>query len=135
LIHCLKKFFLFIIYFSPPFHKKNQQFLAGLLRYKNNKIIYVAFFRDILYKYLEKIKQNKPDLIILDIMMPKMDGLQVCAKLKKDPTMQKIPIIMVTAKAQETDQQWGKECGADSYITKPYQFDALIKQIRELLGI
>ncbi|HBQ21306.1 MAG: hypothetical protein A2Z91_06090 [Deltaproteobacteria bacterium GWA2_38_16] len=83
---------------------------------------------------LEKVKE-KPDLILLDIMMPKMDGLQVCAKLKKDPTMQKIPIIMVTAKAQETDQQWGKECGADSYITKPYQFDALIKQIRELLGI
>ena len=83
---------------------------------------------------LEKVKE-KPDLILLEIMMPKMDGLQVCAKLKKDPTMQKIPIIMVTAKAQETDQQWGKECGADSYITKPYQFDALIKQIRELLGI
>ena len=84
---------------------------------------------------LQKAQEGGYNLILLDIMMPKMDGLQVCAKLKKDPTMQKIPIIMVTAKAQETDQQWGKECGADSYITKPYQFDALIKQIRELLGI
>ena len=83
---------------------------------------------------LRKIKE-KPDLILLDIMMPKMDGFQVCAKLKKNETTQKIPILMVTAKAQETDQKWGKECGADAYIIKPYSFDELIQKIREFLKI
>ena len=73
---------------------------------------------------LEKAKKEKPDLIILDLMLPKMDGYKVCVMLKRDQRYMKIPIIMFTARAQESDRNLGKEVGADEYIAKP--FDLLL---------
>lgn len=75
----------------------------------------------------------KPDLIILDIMLPEMDGYKVSRLLKFDETYKHIPIIMLTARTQETDKQKGKEAGADAYITKPYEPDELLAKIKELL--
>lgn len=82
---------------------------------------------------LEKTKKEKPDLIILDLMLPKMDGYKVCGLLKADTRYNKIPIIMFTARAQESDLKMGEEVGADAYITKPFEVEVLLEKIRELL--
>lgn len=82
---------------------------------------------------LEKAKREKPDLIILDLMLPKMDGYKVCGLLKADTRYNKIPIVMFTARAQESDKKMGQEVGADAYITKPFEPEALLEKINELL--
>ena len=82
---------------------------------------------------LEKAKTEKPDLIILDLMLPKIDGYKVCGLLKKDTRYAKIPVILFTAKAQEKDVKLGEEVGADAYITKPFEPEILLSKIKELL--
>ena len=82
---------------------------------------------------LEKAKKEKVDLIILDLMLPKMDGYKVCGLLKKDNRYSKIPIILFTARAQQSDKDMGIEAGADAYVTKPFDAKALILKIGELL--
>lgn len=82
---------------------------------------------------LDKARKDKPDLIILDLLLPKMDGYRVCAFLKRDANYAKIPIIMFSACVQESDKDTGKEVGADDYITKPFQHQVLLKKISELL--
>ena len=82
---------------------------------------------------LEKAKTEKPDLIILDLMLPRINGYKVCGLLKNDARYTKIPVILFTAKAQEKDKQLGKEVGADAYITKPFEPEILLAKIKELL--
>ena len=82
---------------------------------------------------LAKARQEKPDLILLDIMLPRMNGYKVSRLLKFDEKYQHIPILMITAKTQETDRITGIETGADGYITKPFEMDALIKLIRNYI--
>lgn len=82
---------------------------------------------------LMKARAEKPDIIILDLMLPKLDGYKVCRMLKFDENYKNIPIIMFTAKAQQKDEELGKEMGADAYITKPFEPDILLEKIRELL--
>ena len=82
---------------------------------------------------LDKIRKEKPHLIILDIMLPKLDGYKVCRILKFDKKYRSIPIVMFTAKAQEEDERMGREVRADAYITKPFGLDVLLVKIKELL--
>ena len=82
---------------------------------------------------LDKARKEKPDLVILDLMLPKMDGYKVCGLLKSDARYNKIPIIMFTARAQESDKKMGEDVGADVYITKPFEPQALLAKIKELL--
>lgn len=82
---------------------------------------------------LKIAKEEQPDLIILDLMLPKLDGYKVCRLLKFDEQYKHIPIIMFTAKAQESDIKLGKETGADAYVTKPFDSKVLISKIEELL--
>jgi DNA-binding response OmpR family regulator len=82
---------------------------------------------------LDKARKEKPDLIILDLMLPKIDGYKVCRMLKFDEKYKKIPIALFTARAQESDQNMGKEVGADAYITKPFEPQALLDTIKKLL--
>jgi len=82
---------------------------------------------------LDTAKKEKPDLIILDLMLPKMDGYKVCGLLKADTRYSGIAIIIFTARAQEEDMKMGKEVGADAYITKPFEPNVLLSKIRELL--
>lgn len=82
---------------------------------------------------LDMARNEKPDLILLDIVMPRLNGYQVCRELKKDEATKSIPILMLTAKAQESDQFWGKETGADEYITKPFDTLNLLELIRQFL--
>ena len=83
---------------------------------------------------LEKVKTEKPDLVILDIMLPKMDGYKVCGLLKADSRYSKIPIILFTARAQESDIKMGEGVGANVYITKPFEPQVLMAKIKELIG-
>jgi two-component system alkaline phosphatase synthesis response regulator PhoP len=78
---------------------------------------------------LDKAKGEKPDLIILDIMMPKMNGYKVSRLLKFDLKYKDIPIIMLTARAQEKDKCIGKETGADEYVTKPFEMEEMIQLV------
>ncbi|MGL6196139.1 MAG: response regulator [Thermoguttaceae bacterium] len=82
---------------------------------------------------LNEAKQNPPDLILLDIMLPGINGLDVCKKLKSKPETAEIPIIMITAKSEESDVVVGLELGADDYITKPFSAKLVIARIRALL--
>jgi DNA-binding response OmpR family regulator len=82
---------------------------------------------------LNKTRNDRPDLVILDLMLPKLDGFKVCRMLKFDEKYKHIPIIMFTARAQEKDKELGKEMGADAYITKPFEPEALVGKIMELL--
>ncbi len=84
---------------------------------------------------LEKAKKEKPDLIILDLMLPKMDGYKVCSLLKVDTRYKKIPIILFTARALDSDELLGFECGADAYITKPFDPEELLAKIKELIDL
>jgi phosphate regulon transcriptional regulator PhoB len=82
---------------------------------------------------LKKARQVLPQLILLDLMLPEVDGLEVCKILRRDPETQAIPIIMVTAKAAEIDRVLGLELGADDYVTKPFSPRELVLRVKRLL--
>jgi len=82
---------------------------------------------------IEKVKSENPDLIILDVYMPEMDGFEVCRILKGDDRYKKIPIIFLSAMAQQNDYNFGKEVGADAYIAKPFEPTILLAKIESLL--
>ena len=79
-------------------------------------------------------RKEKPDMILLDLMLPKMDGYEVCSILKKDKNYAHIPICIFTARAQESAIKLGSEVGADAYITKPFEPPVLLAKIKELIG-
>jgi DNA-binding response OmpR family regulator len=84
---------------------------------------------------LETIKAEKPDLVFLDVMMPRMNGFDVCQTVKRQLNLNEVYIIMLTAKGQEYDRQRGAEVGADVYMTKPFDPDELLAQARQVLGL
>ncbi len=84
---------------------------------------------------LAMAREKQPDLILLDIMMPKMDGIEVCRRLKGDPSLPFMPIIMVTAKADSKDVIAGLEAGGDEYLTKPVDHAALVARVKSMLRI
>jgi DNA-binding response OmpR family regulator len=84
---------------------------------------------------LAAAKQHRPDLILLDVMMPKLDGFEVCRRLKADPAMSFVPIILVTAKAESNDVVEGLDAGADEYLTKPIDQKALVARVKALLRL
>ncbi|MGH9857130.1 MAG: ATP-binding response regulator, partial [Acidobacteriota bacterium] len=81
---------------------------------------------------LEKMNEHRPDLIITDLMMPGLDGLNLCRHVKQDPALNQIPIILITAKSPETGRIEGMEAGADAYIAKPFGFEELLRKIEQL---
>ncbi len=81
---------------------------------------------------LRKAQMQAPDLIVLDLMLPKMDGLEVCRELRSGDRTRGIPILMLTAKAEETDQIVGFTMGADDYVTKPFSLKVLMQRVRAL---
>ena len=83
---------------------------------------------------LRKVKEAKPDLIVLDIMMPKMDGYETCQALKSDEATRDIPVILLSAKGRNVDMQAGYDVGADDYITKPFSPRKLVDRINAMLG-
>src|SRR5512138_3371389 len=82
---------------------------------------------------LKEISENRPDLVLLDIMMPGIDGFEVCRRIKEDPSTRDIPVVMLTAKKSSMDQARGMQVGADAYITKPFKSVKIIEVIEGLL--
>ena len=83
---------------------------------------------------LEKARNQNPDLILLDVMLPKMDGYKVARMLKFDENFSHIPIILLTAKIQDKDRQTGMEMGANDYVTKPFDTTSLLAKVKALLA-
>jgi len=81
---------------------------------------------------LHLVEQEKPDLVVLDLMLPEIDGLEVCKRLRSSPETARLPIIMLTAKAEESDTVVGLELGADDYVTKPFSPKTLVARIKAL---
>jgi len=84
---------------------------------------------------LSKARKENPDVIILDIMLPKINGYKIARMLKFDESYKHIPIIMLTARAQQTDIKMGEETGADEYVTKPFDMDELVGLVKKYLGL
>ncbi|MBF0225803.1 MAG: response regulator [Desulfobacterales bacterium] len=84
---------------------------------------------------LEMIRDERPNIVFLDIMMPKMNGFEVCQAVKQDPNISDIIIILLTAKGQEIDRTQGLSAGAYKYMTKPFDPDELFDLAKELLGL
>lgn len=82
---------------------------------------------------LEIIKTETPQVVFLDVMMPRMNGMEVCRRVKKELNLDKVFIILLTAKGQELDRQKGQEVGADVYMTKPFDPETLLLKAREIL--
>lgn len=82
---------------------------------------------------LGMIAQKKPDVVVLDVMMPRQNGFQVCRRIKADPSLARIPVVILTAKGQAEDRHWGKDCGADEYLTKPFSTAELERLIERLV--
>ena len=82
---------------------------------------------------LNLAKREMPDLLILDVMMPKINGYKVCRLLKFDAKYKNIPILMVTARSQEEDMMIGEETGADEYITKPFEINDVVEKVKKYL--
>jgi len=83
---------------------------------------------------LKKVSDYVPDLVVLDVMMPKMDGYEVCKRIKQDESLKQIPILMLSAKSQVPDKVKGLDIGADDYITKPFDFKEVMARVRTLLS-
>ncbi|MBI4719716.1 MAG: response regulator, partial [Chitinivibrionia bacterium] len=83
---------------------------------------------------IEKARQERPDLIVLDIMMPVLDGYETCRRLKRLPETKDIPVVLLTAKGRDVDKRLGFEVGAIDYIVKPFSPNSLIGRIQEILG-
>jgi DNA-binding response OmpR family regulator len=86
-------------------------------------------------KAIECIKAEKPELVFLDVMMPEINGFEICNTVKNEYGMKDVYIVMLTAKGQETDKQKGKDVGVDIYMTKPFDLDEIVKKAVEILGI
>jgi phosphate regulon transcriptional regulator PhoB len=82
---------------------------------------------------LARVRSTPPDLVVLDLMLPGMDGLEVCRRLRGDPVTAGLPIIMLTAKADEVDRVVGLEMGADDYLAKPFSIKELVARVRAVL--
>ncbi len=78
---------------------------------------------------LQQAQEHRPDLVVLDIVLPKKNGFQVCRQLKTSPDTRHIKILMVTSKTQDTDRFWGIKQGADEYITKPFEASELLATV------
>jgi twitching motility two-component system response regulator PilH len=82
---------------------------------------------------LEQIQSQRPDMVVLDIVMPRMNGYELCRRIKADPSTQNVPVVMCSSKGEEFDRYWGMKQGADAYIAKPFQPTELVGTVKQLL--
>ena len=108
--------------------------IARLIEFKLKKEGYEVTWKENGEEALEAIKAEKPDLVLLDVMMPVMDGYEVLRQIKEDENLKSIPVIMLTARAQERDVVKGIDLGAQDYITKPFHPAELLVQVKRILA-
>jgi DNA-binding response OmpR family regulator len=103
--------------------------LEAIVRIKGYKLIYAESGQ----KGIVMARQELPDLVLLDVMMPDIDGFKVCQYLKENPETKDIPVMFLTARGAEGDLETGRKAGADGFMTKPFQTIEVLKQIEKLL--
>ena len=107
--------------------------IQELLRFNLEKEGYKVYAAKDGSEALQRLEKEKPDLVVLDVMLPGMDGLEVCRQLRQNPRFRDLPVIMLTAKGEEIDKVLGLELGADDYMTKPFSPRELVARIRARL--
>lgn len=107
--------------------------VVDLLRYNLNRAGFTVLIANDGAEGLEEARKNRPDVIILDLMMPRLNGYEVCKALKKDPETETLPILMLTAKSEPNERISGLELGADDYLTKPFSPRELVLRVQALL--
>ena len=108
--------------------------IARLIEFKLKKEGYEVTWKENGEEALEAIKAEKPDLVLLDVMMPVMGGYEVLRRLKEDENLKSIPAVMLTSRAQERDVVKGIDLGAEDYITKPFHPAELLARVKRILG-
>jgi len=108
--------------------------IARLIEFKLKKEGYQIVWKENGEEALKAIKADRPDLILLDVMMPVMDGYEVLRRVKEDENLKSIPVVMLTARAQERDVVKGIDLGAEDYITKPFHPAELLARVKRILG-
>ncbi len=104
--------------------------IYSYLQRKLNKLGYLASTADDGEKALDEAFSNPPDLVLLDVKLPKLSGIEVCRRLKADDRTRNIPVIVLSAKAQSAEIKQGLEAGADKYLCKPIGFPDILREIR-----
>lgn len=112
----------------------DEPFIARSLAFVLRKGNYEVFEARDGAEALELIARERPDLVFLDVMMPKIDGFQVVEQVRADSTLDSVRIVLLTARGQEADRVRGVELGADAYVTKPFSPTKILEQARALLG-
>lgn len=107
-----------------------RELLSHYLRESGYTVIDAVSAQEALGKAIEQ----KPDVIITDVVMPGMSGFELCRSLKKHPVTEKVPIIICTSKNQEIDRLWGMKQGADAYLTKPFTREQLVRTVKAIVG-
>jgi two-component system alkaline phosphatase synthesis response regulator PhoP len=107
--------------------------IVELVKYNLDREGYRTIAANTGKKGLELVRQELPDLVILDLMLPELDGMSVCKQLRADSQTKSIPIIILTAKSEEADRVLGLEMGADDYVTKPFSPRELVARVRAVL--
>ena len=115
------------------FAVEDEEDILDLIRHHLTKEGFVVATATNGLEAVKAVQRKPPDLILLDLMLPGLDGLEVCRQLKKDPKTAGVPILMVTAKDEESDVVTGLELGADDYIVKPFRMKELIARVRAAL--
>ena len=113
---------------------EDQQHIRKLIEYKLSNSGYTVITAADGAQALARARQDRPDLVLLDVMMPLMTGIEVLAALKRDPATQGIPVLLVTAQSKEEEVLKGLEMGADDYVTKPFSPNELAARVRKVLS-
>ena len=113
----------------------DEPFICRSLSFVLRKENYVVFEARNGEEALGLIRKERPDLVFLDVMMPKLNGFEVTKQVKEDPELNAIKIILLTAKGQDSDRATGEEAGADDYMTKPFSPTKLLERARRMLGV
>ncbi|MBN2072231.1 MAG: response regulator transcription factor [Candidatus Krumholzibacteriota bacterium] len=111
---------------------EDSRLVSELLKVELGKRGYEAVVRDDGLEGLKTAKEIVPDLVILDVMLPSMNGFKICRLLKFDKRFKKIPVIMLTTRSLEDDKKIGMTSGADGYMAKPFNIDELVEKIESL---
>lgn len=107
-----------------------REIISGFLKDKGLKVTVASDG----IEALEKVAANRPDVVLLDVVMPRMNGYEFCRRLKSNPKTNQIPVVMCSSKTQEIDRYWGLKQGADAYIAKPFHPSELVRILKQLLG-
>ncbi len=112
----------------------DEPYIARVIKFKLEQEGYTVIAANDGQSGLQKIKEEKPDMVLLDVMMPGLSGYEVCQKIKEDAELAGIPVVILTAKGQERDREQGLTMGASDYITKPFSPNRLLELVKSMIG-